>query len=321
MTDSIMASVVGAAGYTAGELIRILVNHPYVSIGELVSHSQAGKPVAGTHQDLLPYSDLRFTDGLKNTPDVIFLCMGHGKSRDWMKSYTGTAKIIDLSQDFRHRDSADGFVYGLPEYQREAIREADRIANPGCFATAIQLALLPLAEAGVAKRDIHIHGITGSTGAGQGLSETSHFSWRNNNISLYKVFDHQHLIEIGETLTKLDDTLPELIFLPMRGNFTRGIFISAHTKFDGTQEEVSRLYSEYYSDAAFTFVSEQALHLKQVVNTNLGLVNVMVKQGQLLVTSVIDNLLKGASGQAVQNMNLMFGFEETAGLQLKASYF
>ena len=322
MTNStIEAAVIGAAGYTAGELIRILVNHPNVTIGSLVSQSQTGKPVSSTHMDLLPYGDLEFTESLEGNPDVVFLCMGHGKSRAWVENYTGEARIIDLSQDFRHQETAGSFVYGLPEYQREAIIKAQNIANPGCFATAIQLALLPLAENGLLNDDINIHGTTGSTGAGQSLSETSHFSWRNNNVSLYKALDHQHLIEINETVSALQPAHGELVFLPMRGNFTRGIFVSVLTRYEGTEEDIQEAFNVFYQDASFTFVTQQSLHLKQVVNTNLCLVNVTVKKGFVLVTSIIDNLLKGASGQAVQNMNLIFGLDETAGLQLKGSYF
>ncbi|MEJ2006283.1 MAG: Asd/ArgC dimerization domain-containing protein, partial [Cyclobacteriaceae bacterium] len=226
-----------------------------------------------------------------------------------------------LSQDYRLADKSEGFTYGLPEFQRDKIKSSDKIANPGCFATGIQLALLPLVKSGLITRDIHINGITGSTGAGQSLSPTSHFSWRNNNISLYKEFEHQHLFEIRETLVKLQENLPELMFLPVRGNFTRGIFVSAYTECAADLSEVQAIYESFYRDTPFTHVSKEPLHLKQVVNTNNCFVHVTVKKGNVLVTSVIDNLLKGASGQAVQNMNLMFGLNESEGLHLKSSSF
>ncbi len=317
----IKADVIGAAGYTGGELIRLLVHHPSVEISALVSRSQSGLPVHSVHQDLLYLPGLEFTDKPSGNPDVTFLCMGHGKSREWMEENSPSGKIIDLSQDYRLNETAGDFIYGLPEFQRETIRTANKIANPGCFATGIQLALLPLASEGLLKDDVHIHGTTGSTGAGQSLSPTSHFSWRNNNISLYKEFEHQHLNEIGETLGHLQHNIPELLFLPARGNFTRGIFVSAYTSCNSDEASLQELYKSYYADAPFTHVSQDALHLKQVVNTNQCYVRVIVKKGRVLVTSIIDNLLKGASGQAVQNMNLMFGLEESEGLNLKSTSF
>ncbi|MCA6075242.1 N-acetyl-gamma-glutamyl-phosphate reductase [Fulvivirga sedimenti] len=320
MTDStIKAAVIGAAGYTGGELIRLLQYHPNTIITSAVSESQAGKRVSTVHGDIT--GDMIFSAEIDQDADVVFLCMGHGKSREWLQNNKVSGKVIDLSQDFRLKATAGDFVYGLPEINKAEIAAASYIANPGCFATAIQLALLPLASENLVKSAIHINGITGSTGAGQSLSPTSHFSWRNNNISLYKVFDHQHLNEIGETLEGLQGDLPELLFVPVRGNFTRGIFITAYTEYDGTQSDITDLYNNFYQGAPFTHVSSGEIHLKQVVNTNNCMINVTVKKGQVLVTSAIDNLLKGASGQAVQNMNLMFGLDESSGLNLKASYF
>jgi len=320
-TKKLLVDVVGAAGYTGGELIRLLLIHPHVRLGALVSRSQKGLHAGHVHQDLLHQNDLVFSEDPSPAPDVTFLCMGHGKSREWVEKNQPSGKIIDLSQDFRLSDTAGEFIYGLPEFQRDRIRNAKYIANPGCFATAIQLALLPLASAGLINDEVHIHGTTGSTGAGQSLSPTSHFSWRNNNMSLYKTFEHQHLHEISETLGKLQPDLPDLLFLPARGNFTRGIFISAYLRCDQEESTFRDLYHSAYADAPFTHVSPKELHLKQVVNTNNCMVHVTVKKGRVLVTSVIDNLLKGASGQAVQNMNLMFGLNEEDGLHLKSSAF
>ena len=316
---TIKADVIGAAGYTGGELIRLLVDHPNVELGALVSRSQAGMRVSEVHMDIV--QNIHFTDSPSASPDITFLCMGHGKSREWLSENPIKGKIVDLSQDFRLKDTAGDFVYGLPEFQRNAIGNADKVANPGCFATCIQLALLQLASEGLLKQAVHVNGITGSTGAGQAPSATGHFSWRNNNISLYKVFNHQHLNEIGETLKTLQGEKAEVLFLPVRGNFTRGIFVSAYTAYEGPAEQITELYRSYYGDAAFTYLREEELHLKQVVNTNNCFVNVRVMNGQVLVTSIIDNLLKGASGQAVQNMNLMFGLDERAGLHLKSTYF
>ncbi len=323
----IRAGIIGGGGYTAGELIRILMNHPEAELTTVVSNSQAGKPVSSIHQDLAGETDLVFADKPSGKEDVLFLCMGHGQSKVYLEeNMPGEhVRIIDLSQDFRHREKAQignrNFIFGLPEANHEAIRSAGNIANPGCFATSIMLALLPLAAEGRISEDVHIHGITGSTGAGQSPSATSHFSWRNNNISAYKVFTHQHLTEIRETLHAFSHHTGELIFIPIRGDFTRGIYVSAHTRFEGSQEEAVALYERFYKDQAFTHLSRDPVHLKQVVNTNKCLVHVQVHENTLLVTSIIDNLLKGASGQAVQNMNLMFGFPEQSGLMLKSSYF
>ncbi|AMJ65228.1 N-acetyl-gamma-glutamyl-phosphate reductase [Hymenobacter sp. PAMC 26628] len=322
------AGIVGGAGYTAGELLRILLPHPRVEIAAVVSSSHAGAPVAQVHDDLLGDTELVFARELTGTEDVVFLCLGHGNSRAFLEKtpLPATTRVIDLSNDFRlaaDRDAAGRrFVYGLPELNRAAIKDATSIANPGCFATAIQLALLPLAAAGALTDDIHVSAITGSTGAGQGLSETVHFSWRTNNVSVYKPFTHQHLGEIGESLAQLQpQSEAEIHFIPYRGNFARGIFASVYTPSDLTQDEAQELYQQFYADASFTTVSDKEIHLKQVVNTNKCLLHVQKQGKQLLITSVIDNLVKGASGQAVQNMNLLFGLPETTGLMSKASFF
>ena len=308
--------IVGAAGYTGGELLRILVHHPDVHITCILSNSQAGKPVSDVHTDLLGTCALHFTDKL--TPvDVLFICSGHGESKKFLAAneIPWHTKIIDLSTDFR--DESEGFVYGLAEFQKEKIQSAQKIANPGCFATCIELALLPLAAKGLLNSDIHVSAITGSTGAGQSLSTTSHFSWRNNNLSIYKAFTHQHLAEISQTIS-MGKTASRIHFIPYRGNFTRGIMANVYTEFAGTQEEAVAMYENYYSNSPFVFVSDRAIDLKQVVNTNKCLLHLEVHEGQLLITSIIDNLIKGASGQAVQNMNLMLGWPENQGLQLKS---
>lgn len=324
----IQVGIAGSAGYTAGELLRILINHPKAEIKFAYSTSNAGNPVSDIHQDLLGETSLKFTDTVDANVNVVFLCLGHGNSKKFLEQHTFAShtKIIDLSNDFRFQKDAvfqgETFVYGLPEFQKNAIKDAKHIANPGCFATAIQLALLPLAKAGLLTHDVHIHAVTGSTGAGQSLSETSHFTWRNNNFSYYKPFTHQHLGEISETLTTLQGSLTtELNFMPYRGDFTRGIFVTAYTQFEGSIEEAKALYKTFYKESIFTTVSDTELHLKQVVNTNKCLLHVHKHQNKLLITSCIDNLLKGASGQAVHNMNLMFGLPETTGLHLKAAYF
>lgn len=324
----IKIGIVGAAGYTGGELLRILVNHPQSEIAWAHSKSQAGKPVYATHTDLLGDTDLTFSgenvasllalEGL----DVIFLCSGHNESKKFLTEnlIPETLKIIDLSTDFR--DQSNGFVYGLPELQRDTIKTATKIANPGCFATSIELALLPLASAGLLTDDVHVSAITGSTGAGQALSATTHFTWRNNNISIYKAFTHQHLKEIKMSLSALQSGFnKEVNFIPYRGDFARGIMANVYTKFAGTIEEALTLYQNYYASHPFTHVSTQDIDLKQVVNTNKCLIQLQKHEGNLLITSVIDNLTKGASGQAVQNMNLLFGLSETAGLRLKAAAF
>ena len=311
--------IIGAAGYTGGELLRILIHHPEAAIAYAHSKSQAGKPVASTHTDLFGDTDLRFSEEFHTDVDVVFLCSGHGESKKFLAAQPEfeQVRIIDLSTDFR--DESNGFVYGLPELQRDTIRGAQKIANPGCFATSIELALLPLAQAGLLRDEVHVSAVTGSTGAGQSLSATSHFSWRNNNLSIYKAFSHQHLTEIGMVLRKgQPDFTREVNFIPYRGNFTRGIMANVYTAFDGTQEDAKRLYTDYYAAHPFTHVSEAGIDLKQVVNTNKGLLHLEVHEGKLLITSIIDNLTKGASGQAVQNMNLLFGLDETTGLKLKS---
>lgn len=311
--------IVGAAGYTGGELLRILVNHPDVQLTCIMSNSQAGKLVSDVHTDLLGSTHARFCDQLCPV-DVLFLCSGHGESKKFLAAneIPWHTKIVDLSTDFR--DESEGFVYGLAEFQKAKIQTATKIANPGCFATSIELALLPLSSAGLLTSAVHVSAITGSTGAGQALSPTSHFSWRNNNVSIYKAFTHQHLTEIGMVLGA-EHPSPKVNFIPYRGNFTRGIMANVYTDYAGTQEEAIELYETYYRDSPFVFVSEQAVDVKQVVNTNKCFLHLEVHEGQLLISSVIDNLIKGASGQAVQNMNLMLGWDEAAGLRLKAANF
>lgn len=321
---TISIGIAGGAGYTAGELIRILLNHPHAAISFIYSTSQAGKPVWSTHQDLIGQTDLCFSQEVDGQVDVLFLCLGHGHSGDFLKKYSFSkrTKIIDLSNEFRLKGD-HSFIYALPELRREEIRQAQHIANPGCFASAIQLALLPLAANGWLPEDIHVNAITGATGAGQSLSRTTHFTWRDNNISLYKAFTHQHLDEIEQSLTQLQRNWKgEINFLPMRGNFSRGIFASVYGKLPNVSEqEVVATYEEFYRDAPFTHIFPDSLHLKQVVNTNQCLIQVVKHNDKVLICSVIDNLLKGASGQAVQNMNLAFGLEEATGLKLKASSF
>jgi len=323
----IKAGIIGGSGYTGGELIRILLNHPEVTIDFVFSTTRAGKKIASAHADLLGVTELNFTGDVNLNADVVFLCLGHGNSTKFLQAHNFSAntKIIDLSNDFRLNADAvlDGkeFIYGLPELSKTEIEKANYIANPGCFATAIQLALLPLAKAKILGQQVHINAVTGSTGAGVSLSPTSHFSWRTNNVSWYKPFTHQHLGEINESLHALQEDARELFFLPNRGNFTRGILATAYTPFKGSIEEAIDLYKTFYADAKFTHVSDEPINLKQVVNTNQCHVHLHKHNDTLLITSAIDNLLKGASGQAVQNMNLMFGFEETTGLQLKAGVF
>ncbi len=316
--------IIGGAGYTAGELLRILINHPAAEIVFVHSSSQAGVPITDVHSGLFGETDLTFSSDYDlHAIDVLFLCSGHGASTAFWQANERPAglKVIDLAQDFR--DESEGYVYGLPEWQREKIASATLIANPGCFATAIQLALLPLANAKLLKSEVSINAITGSTGAGVKPSTTTHFSWRSDNISAYKVFEHQHLKEVTRNLTLLQggSSLPTLNFVPMRGDFARGIFASIHTDCPLSEEDALQLYKDYYKDAAFTFVSPRSVDLKQVVNTNKCLVSLEKHGEKLVVCSVIDNLLKGASGQAVQNMNLLFGLDEHTGLRLKASAF
>lgn len=325
----VRVGIIGGAGYTGGEAIRILVNHEGVELVFVHSNSNAGNLLSDVHADLLGDTDMRFTGELDfSGVDVIFLCVGHGDARKFLEAtpIPEHVRVIDLSQDFRlAAGSVLGertFVYGLPEMNREKIRQARNIANPGCFATCLQLGMLPLAAAGLFKSDVHISAATGSTGAGQKLAATSHFSWRANNLSIYKAFEHQHLREIGESIRSLMPAFDSAIdFIPYRGDFTRGILASIYTECDKSLEEMVALYKDYYKDAAFTFVSDKNINLKQVVNTNKCLISLEKHGDKLLVVSAIDNLLKGASGQAVQNMNLMFGLDERAGLRLKASAF
>lgn len=355
---TLKAGIIGGAGYTGGELIRLLLNHPGVETAFIHSRSNAGKPVHSIHQDLLGDTELNFTDTFSTDIDVLFLCLGHGESKKFLSENIVPAKIkiIDLANDFRLKkdstlklatakavaekaasssknsktetvtlDKVKGitrnFVYGLPELNREEIKSASNIANPGCFATAIQLGLLPLAKAGLLN-EIYTTGITGSTGAGQGLTSTSHFSWRANNIQAYKTLSHQHLGEIGESLLQLQpNSTIEISFVPWRGDFTRGIFISSTVHCELQIEELLDLYTSYYKDHPFTHVSKDAIFLKQVVNTNKAVLQLEKVGSKLVVHSAIDNLLKGAVGQAVQNMNLLFGLKETTGLNLKANNF
>lgn len=324
----IQAGIIGGAGYTAGELIRLLLNHPEVNLNFIYSTSNAGNKISDIHQDLVGDSALKFSSVVNPNVDVLFLCLGHGNSKAFLEAHqlSSQTKIIDLSNDFRLEKDQNfkgkSFIYGLPELQKSVIKNADYIANPGCFATAIQLALLPLAAAQKLNDEIHINAVTGATGAGTALSETTHFTWRDNNFSSYKVFSHQHLDEIQQTVNQLNSNFfPEISFIPNRGNFSRGIFASLYTKYQGSAESAIKLFKDFYKDAVFTIVSDEEIHLKQVVNTNKCLLHVQKHKDKILITSIIDNLLKGASGQAIQNMNLMFGFEESTGLKLKANYF
>ena len=320
----IRVGILGAAGYTGGELIRLLLNHPEAEIVFANSESNAGNLVSDVHEGLIGDTDLRFTDAMPfDKVDVVFFCFGHGKSEAFLKEHTipDHVKIIDLAQDFRIKGNHD-YVYGLPEINKAEIIKAQHVANPGCFATAIQVALLPAAKMGLLTEDVAVNAITGSTGAGQKPGATTHFSWRSDNLSIYKAFSHQHIAEIRQSLTQIQGSLNASIdFIPYRGNFARGIFCTAVVKTQANAEDVVAAYKEFYHDAAFTHYSDKAIDLKQVVNTNKALVHVDCFEGKILVTSAIDNLLKGAVGQAVQNMNLLFGLEETAGLQLKASAF
>jgi N-acetyl-gamma-glutamyl-phosphate reductase len=325
MTKKIKAGIIGGAGYTGGETIRLLLNHPNVELTFVHSRSNAGNALHSVHADLIGESSLTFTDSLQFDVDVVFLCLGHGESKKFLQEnpLPASVKVIDLSQDFRLGDTVPGrdFVYGLPEINREEIRKAKNIANPGCFATAIELGLLPLAKAGLLK-EVHSTGITGSTGAGQKLQDTTHFTWRANNISAYKTLTHQHLKEINRHLKQLQPGFDGRIhFVPWRGDFTRGIFVSSTVTTDKSLDEVKKLYKDFYKGQAFTFVSDDTVDLKQVVNSNKCVIGLEKEGDQLVVHSAIDNLVKGASGQAVQNMNLMFGLEETAGLKLKSIVF
>lgn len=331
----IKVAIAGATGYTAGELIRILLNHPQVEIESVLSTTSAGQSVCDIHRDLIGETDLKFTDKPVN-PDVVFLCLGHGLSREFLDNtpLPEHCKIIDLGNDFRLDPDYKGkeFIYGLTDTFKEEILKAEYIANPGCFATAIQTALTPLAKAGILESEVHVTALTGSTGAGKKPGETTHFSYRDNNLSIYKLFTHQHLGEIKRTLsTLLGHEAPQINFVPIRGDFTRGIFASVYTKWNGYKgadgslkqelEDAVELYNEYYKDSPFVFISSKGVSLKEVVNTNKILLHIELHQGYIHISSVIDNLVKGASGQAVENMNLIFGLEQTMGLKLKPSAF
>jgi N-acetyl-gamma-glutamyl-phosphate reductase len=325
--NKIKAGIIGGAGYTGGELIRLLIHHQDVSVSFIHSRSHAGTPVHAVHQDLFGETNIAFTDQVLEEIDVLFLCLGHGESKKFLQENQVPArvKVIDLANDFRlKKQSVHGdrqFTYGLPELNRESIRSAKNIANPGCFATSIQLGLLPLAKAALLG-EVYTTGITGSTGAGQSLAQTSHFSWRSNNIQAYKTLTHQHLNEIAESLSQLQHTPPvDLSFVPWRGDFTRGIFVSSVLHCDKSLDDLYGLYREFYEEHPFTMISREPVSLKQVVNTNKAIIQLEKQDNKLVVHSVIDNLLKGASGQAVQNMNICFGLDETSGLQLKATAF
>jgi N-acetyl-gamma-glutamyl-phosphate reductase len=324
MSSKIKIGIIGGAGYTGGELLRILVNHPNAAIQFVHSNSNAGNPVWKVHTDLIGSTDLVFSGTLSSDIDVLFLCLGHGDAVKFLSEnpIDSHIKIIDLSQDFRIAKEGNDFVYGLPELQREKIKQAKNIANPGCFATAIQMGILPLAAHNKMTQDIHVSGITGSTGAGQSLTQTSHFSWRNNNMSVYKALNHQHLKEINQSLKSLQAGLDKAVhFIPYRGDFTRGIIATTYTPSSWSLEEAKEKYKAYYASHPFTHVLDENIDLKQVVNTNNCLLYLEKHGDQLMIVSIIDNLLKGASGQAVQNMNLLFGLDETAGLRLKAGAF
>ena len=326
--NKIKVAIAGGTGYTGGELFRILLNHPNVEIVSATTTSSEGTPVASVHRDLIGETDLCFSTEL-NDPDVIFLCLGHGISRQFVDTHDikPSCRIIDLGNDFRLDGDYAGrnFIYGLCESAREQVKQAHDVANPGCFATAIQLATLPLAAAGLIKDEIHVTAITGSTGAGKKPVETTHFSYRSDNISIYKLFSHQHLAEIKQNLARVSDEsmTPVVNFVPLRGDFARGIFASVYTKaVEGmTLEDYRKLYEDYYAESPFVFHSSEGISMKEVVNTNKGLVHVELHEGYVHIASCIDNLVKGAAGQAVQNMNLMFGLPEDTGLRLKPSAF
>jgi len=327
-THKISAGIVGGAGYTGGEMLRILINHPNVEIAFIHSTSNAGNHVYNVHTDLFGDTDLKFAAELAYNIDVLFLCVGHGDAKKFLESNSipDHIKIIDLSQDFRliqnSKLKSKSFVYGLPELNRDAIKQAQNIANPGCFATCLQLGLLPLASKGLLNNEVHITATTGSTGAGQSLSATTHFTWRNDNLSVYKAFEHQHLREIGQSINQLQADFNQPInFIPYRGGFTRGIIASTYVDSDLTDAEALKLYHDFYHEHPFTHVTSRDIDLKQIVNTNKCFLQVKKHGNKLLIISILDNLLKGASGQAVQNMNLMFGLDEKAGLRLKATGF
>lgn len=318
------AAVTGAAGYVGGELIRLLIQHPHIELVQVSSRSQAGLPVSEVHPDLLGWTDLTFTDSYVVDVDVLFIAMGHGKSEEYLEKAVvpSSCRVVDMSRDFRLIDDAGDFVYGLCELNRDQIKTALRIANPGCFATCIQLGLLPMASAKKLNSEIHVTAITGSTGAGQKSVNTTHFSWRNNNVSIYKPFTHQHLGEIRQSIVQLQPSYGEAInFIPMRGDFTRGIFASIYFKSEMGQDEAIAMYEDYYRSSPFVHISPNPLSVKEVVNTNNAKLNITTHQGKIRIESIIDNLLKGAAGQAIQNLNLMMGWEEKSGLQLKGSAF
>ena len=324
----ISIGIIGGSGYTAGELIRILMFHPNTKLDFVYSTTNAGKPLSIAHHDLMGDIEMNFTDTVNPNVDVVFLCLGHGKSISFLESnqFSDTTKIIDLGNDFRllkdKNFNGKSFVYGLPELNKADIKNAQYIANPGCFATAIQLALLPLAKHNLLTTDVHINATTGSTGAGVTPSETTHFSWRSNNMSHYKAFDHQHLGEINQSVNQLQASYnDELIFVPNRGDFARGIFATLYTTIEESLEDMVAKYQDYYKNEPFVTVTTTNINMKQVVQTNKCIISLMKKGNRILITSVIDNLVKGASGQAIQNMNLMFGLEETTGLHLKPSGF
>lgn len=318
--------IIGGSGYTGGELIRLVLAHPELDLDFVYSSTKSDIPLTNIHQDLLGNTNLKFTKIVNLNVDILYLCLGHGNSISFLKenSFSENTLIVDLGNDFRLKNDEDfngrKFVYGLPELQRESIEKSNSIANPGCFATAIQLALLPLAENNKLISDIHVNATTGSTGAGVGLASTSHFSWRNNNLSWYKPFNHQHLEEINQTLDSLG-CISKIHFLPQRGNFTRGIFATAYTKFNGSLKSVKDLYVDYYQKHPFTHVSDENLSLKSVINSNNCFLHLHKHDNLLLITSILDNLIKGASGQAIQNTNIIMGWEEKLGLELKASTF
>ncbi len=328
MSKKLLVGIVGGAGYTGGEMLRILLNHPNVDIAFVHSTSSAGKHVYDVHTDLFGDTDLKFAAELAYNIDVLFLCVGHGDAKKFLdtNAIPDHIKVIDLSQDFRLNQSAKhkakSFIYGLPELNRDKIKEANNIANPGCFATCLQLGLLPLAEKKLLNGEVHITATTGSTGAGQSLSATTHFTWRNDNLSVYKAFEHQHLNEIGQSVRQLQPEFGHAInFIPYRGDYTRGIIASIYMDCNLSEAEALKVYQGYYAGHPFTHVTNHDIDLKQVVNTNKCIIQVKKHGNKLLVISAIDNLLKGASGQAVQNMNLMFGLDEKAGLRLKATAF
>lgn len=320
----INVGIVGGAGYTGGELLRILINHPEVNIKFVHSNSNAGNPIHKVHQDLIGFTDIVFTDTLDTDIDALVMCLGHGDAKKFLDANPDfyNVKVVDLSTDFRHKREGNDFVYGLPELNKEEIIGAKHIANPGCFATCIQLGVLPLAENNLLTGEVHVTAVTGSTGAGQKPTATSHFSWRSNNMSVYKAFEHQHLTEINQSLTQLQDDFGQVInFVPFRGDFTRGIISSIYVDTDKSLEECEALYKEFYAEDPFTHVVDSNPNVKQVVNTNNCLIYLQKFGNKLHVISIIDNLVKGASGQAVQNLNLIFGLDEMTGLRLKPSAF